>query len=353
MNKYRQSCILIIFLIYLTAISNAEPIIISVSPEDGARLDSNPLLIVNVSNYRSIDIVWYFKEAESSEWEKIGTNLSVVSGVYTQEIPNGTEEGTNYQWKVNISDINSSIEKTFGFRRRGWQVIQEIDFGGVLFGYCPDSIRNLSVFNMDEQGNFRINFDMKFYNYTGPISMEVPGRLCNITFYSSEEGIYENVVIDLPKENQILFPPGFKNRIKLFRPDGLRLNNTGYSDSFVYDKWKINVVGDEEYLDFEILYQTNIAELTIFVVFLLITILLNLISWFKKSGQEFAIGSTLIILPSIFFPLLLEVPLLSYEMIVIVILSIIGFLISFSNWRCLKKLKKAINEKDCKKKTKK
>lgn len=102
---------------------SAEPIINSVSPEDEARLDYNPLLIIDVSNDFPMDIIWYFKEAESEYWEKIGTNLSVTSGIYQQFIPNGTMESTNYQWKVNIFDENSSIEEIFNFRRRGWQVV--------------------------------------------------------------------------------------------------------------------------------------------------------------------------------------------------------------------------------------
>jgi len=340
--------IFIIMLLFSFSINmliiSGEPVINNISPEDGIRLDSNPLLIVNVSNNNPMNIIWYFKETESTIWKEIGINLSVMSGVYTQEIPNGTKEGTNYQWRINISDINSSIEKTLNFRRRGWQII----FNESFLLYSPDCIRNLSVFNMDEHGNIKINFDMKFYNYTGPISMEIPSRLGYVTFYSNSEGIYSNIVIDLPKENQILFPSGYTNKIKLFRPDGLKLDNTEYSHSFIYDKWKVNVVGQEEYLNFEILYQTDVVKLAIFVIFLSIPIILNLRSLFNKRGQEFAIGSALIILPAISFPLLSEVPLLSYEMIIVFILSIIGFLISFSNWKYLKEVTKSIYVKNSK-----
>ena len=121
-------CLIILTLIFsiLPISVSGSPVINYVFPEDGAKLDSNPILTINVSNDQPMNILWFFNE--SGQWKIIGHNKSVESGIFKQKIPNGTQEDTNYQWRINISDNSHYLNKTFWFRRMGWHIIWEGNF---------------------------------------------------------------------------------------------------------------------------------------------------------------------------------------------------------------------------------
>jgi len=338
MKKRIVLCFQIIFFIYLSilSLSLARPILNDVSPNDGARLDSNPVLIVNVSDDKPINIVWYFRVSGANHWEKIGQNLSVPSGIYQQNIPNGTKEGINYQWSVNISDNTSYINNSLNFRRRGWQTIFEIT--NITF-YAPDSSKNISLYTLEGENAFHITFGMKFYVYNGTILVKNPGRLDEIPYTANENGIYEDISLDIKKDKPIFFPPGYEGNITITRPDGLQFSfDTIYITK--HGSWNVEIIGRDNQLNFRIFYATDWSRVIIYIIFLLIPILFNIISWKKKIWEKEAIDSTMLIIPAIFFPLLTsDIPPQSVEMIFIYILSGLCSVISFFHWKTLRKNK--------------
>lgn len=303
---------------------SADPVIHDVLPEDGARLDYNPVLIINVSNDRPMDIFWYFKESQSDKWENIGTNLSVLSGIYRQQISNGTEEGKNYQWRVDISDNSSFVTQTFNFRRRGWQTISAVKN---ITLYVPDAIKNITVW-MSGENDFLIHTDIKFYNYSDEIFVRMPNRLATQTFTANKEGVYENICVVIRKENRMVFPPGYRNYISVFSMDDKKFDFSGEHTS-QHGKWIIHIIGNGNRLEFYILYATDWIRVLIYSILLLAQISFNIISWKKRKWEKYAIGSTTIVVGVLSSLLTADIPMLSIDMIIVFILSAIAMIIGF------------------------
>jgi hypothetical protein len=137
---------------------------------------------------------------------------------------------------------------------RSWHTIGTWSFSF----YSPDSIRNISLQDVEGENAFRLTFQMNLFVYNGSILTYVSGSLKPQNWTADENGIY-SIDLVVHKENQFYYPPpgGYKIGLRIVRPDGLTINSSGFNKSVPFENWDVTILGGENSLIIVFNHPTN------------------------------------------------------------------------------------------------